>query len=182
MRTSALLAAALAVLALTGCQTGDPTIVPQPEPSSTPLFASEEEALAAAEEAFAAYLAVLDLISGEGGSAPERLTSVATPAVVEHETAGFLEMQASGEHTVGSRSFDSMTLQSTDPTSRDTTVVTYACQDFGNIDVLDSRGSSVLSGNRQLRYPLVISFDTRADDSLWVADVDDWTGEDFCVR
>ena len=52
MRVTAALAV---VLLLTGCSLASPEVAPTPTPSATPVFASEEEALAAAEEAYAAY-------------------------------------------------------------------------------------------------------------------------------
>lgn len=181
MRNSALLAVVVVALTLTGCQPTDPVVVPQPEPSSTPLFASEEEALAAAEEAFAAYLAVLDGISAGGGVAADRLSEVATEEVVVRESAGLKEMAEHGERTVGSRMVDSVSLQSFDATSVEATVTIYACQDFSALDVVDQSGASVLASGRQTRYPLVVTFSERGS-SLVVAGVDDWTGADFCVR
>ena len=54
-------AVALAVLLLSGCVPQQSTDTPTPEPSSTPVFATEEEALAAATAAYAAYQAGVDL-------------------------------------------------------------------------------------------------------------------------
>ncbi len=66
------------MLALTGCVDGDRLPTLPPTPTSTPIFASEEEALAAAEEAYAAYLEMSNLISSEGGVEPERIAPFVT--------------------------------------------------------------------------------------------------------
>ena len=91
MRTLAPVSALAIVISLMlgGCVPSAPAASPTPEPSSTPVFASEEEALAAAEEAYAAYLAVIDEIHADGGAGVERLEVVATPEVTNNEADGF---------------------------------------------------------------------------------------------
>ncbi|MDQ1582169.1 MAG: hypothetical protein QOF36_223, partial [Microbacteriaceae bacterium] len=58
--------AGLIVITLAGCAT---SASPMPTPSAvhSPLFASDEEALKAATDAYAAYLAMSDTIAQEGG-------------------------------------------------------------------------------------------------------------------
>ncbi len=58
---------ALAVLLLSGCLPPQTTVTPTPEATAAPVFASDEEALAAATAAYAAYLAMSDQIFAEGG-------------------------------------------------------------------------------------------------------------------
>ena len=112
MRTSALLAAAgLLVITLTGCQTDDPPIVPQPEPSTTPLFASEEEALAAAEEAYAGYLAASDAVLAGGGLDPERTYPFLTETMQEQQVKSLKLYLDSGWHTSGASIFDRFEVQ-----------------------------------------------------------------------
>ena len=181
MRKPALVLATLALLLLSGCQTDDPTVVPQPEPTTTPLFASDEEALAAAEEAYGAYQAVLDQITSDGGIESDRLLAVATQAVLDHEQKGFDETRSYGERTVGARKFDSMSVQSSDLLSEESTIVVYVCDDFSGLDLVDSTGVSVVAKERQTRYPLVVGFDaTGPGSSLLVSSTDDWTGGNFC--
>ena len=61
--------AALVVSLFSGCIPTEPLAdTPAPQPTSTPVFASEEEALAAAVEAYAGYLEMSDLIASEGGA------------------------------------------------------------------------------------------------------------------
>ncbi len=58
---------AVLLLVLTGCTPGDEVVVPDPEPTVEPMFATDEEALAAAEEAYGAYLAASDASLAGGG-------------------------------------------------------------------------------------------------------------------
>lgn len=183
MRISALLTAAFVVLTLAGCQTADPVVVPQPEPSTTPLFASEEEALAAAEEAFGAYLAVADQIFADGGAEPERLKAVATQSVYDQDLEGFKNYEIEGKRSTGGSTFDSLQLQSADLSGYAFTsvVVAYLCEDFSAVEVFDSGGSLVSDPSRQTRWPIVATFDAADDGELVVAEVEQWTGDDFCV-
>ena len=73
MRIGAHLGVGLLALVLAGCAPDVPAIQVPPTPTVTPLFASDEEALAAAEEAYAAYLAMSDEITSDGGERPERI-------------------------------------------------------------------------------------------------------------
>ena len=186
MRIAALILAAGLAFTLGGCVKDDGPIVPKPLPSSTPIFASDEEALAAAEEAYGNYLAVLDEIYHDGGSAPERLEAVATADVVEHEQEGFDDSIRLGQHTIGETRFDSVTLQASDMSggAQEHVISIYVCEDFAGVDVLSQDGTSVVSPGRQVRWPLTVVFDSTGvrEQPLVVSDIDDWTGQDFCAQ
>ena len=77
------------MLLLAGCGGGDPIPTLPPTPSATPIFASEEEALAAAEDAYAAYRGMSDQISAEGGANPERIAPFVTESRLADELRGF---------------------------------------------------------------------------------------------
>lgn len=173
--------AVVALLALTSCQPDPRPVIPDPVPSSELLFESEQEALAAAEEAYGAYLVLLDLIRAEGGVDENRLSEVATGEILERELTGLRDFQTRGHHTSGSLAFDSVELQQYDPVAEGGIGVLYfyACEDFSAVDVLDASGTSVLEPGRQLRWPLVVGFDF-VDSHLLVSSADDWTGANFC--
>ena len=94
-------AALAAVLLLSGCVPTSPTVTPGPLPSSTPIFATEDDALAAATAAYAAYVKISDQIFMEGGANPDRLKSVATgeqlKADVTRETNSLLRKLAGSQ-------------------------------------------------------------------------------------
>lgn len=181
----ALLIGAVVALTLVACVPEDEPVRPDPSPTAEPIFASDEEALAAAEEAFTAYLLILDTIYAEGGIDSERLLEVATEEVYLDEVPGFENYKAEGKRSTGETSFDTVTLQSADLTgfSVSDAVVIYACEDFSSTDVLNAEGTSIVSPDGRTRWPLTISFDINSESggSLIVSSVEDWTGEDFCV-
>jgi hypothetical protein len=186
MRTApALVLLGVVLLALTACvPDGDP-VIPDPLPTSTPIFASDEEALAAAEEAFAAYLEVVDAILADGGIDSDRLATVATEDVVTQDEEGFAETRDLQHRSTGATAFDSLTLQQFDGFAADGVgvVTVYVCEDFSGKDVLDAQGQSIVAPDRRTRWPLVVGFDSKSshEPELLVSSVEDWTGADFCV-
>lgn len=164
---SSLVGVALVGALLTGCIPSESPVTPSPEPSSTPVFASEEEALAAAEEAYAAYVKLADQIFIEGGIDPDRLASIATGAQLETEIEGFKEVSRLGQRSTGGTVFDGMTLQMLVPDRRslNAVVTTYVCEDISAVDVLDATGSSVVSPSRPNRVMYELTFDLKSSDS-----------------
>ncbi len=186
-RPAATLAAGLAlVLLLAGCVPPDPIITPEPGPGATPVFASDEEALAAATDAFANYLRVSDQILAEGGANPDRLLSVATKEWVNAQSTGFEEARTKKLHSVGKTTFDKVSLQQYDSTAADGVGIVrlYLCVDLTAVDVLDANGHSVVSETRPNRIPFEVTFDKSsgpANDQLLVANEEKWGGRDFCA-
>jgi hypothetical protein len=172
--------AALAItvaLAVTGCVATPGGTKPTPSPSATPLFQSDEEALAAAEEAYAAYLRVSDQILMDGGKKPERLLEVATEEVLANEESGYEKAKAMGLRSTGGSSFDQMRFQSVD----DRSLSVYLCKDVSRVDILDVNGQSVVPSNRPDRYPLAVEFQSvHGRPNIVVSNVSDWEGENFC--
>jgi hypothetical protein len=182
--TLAVITLALALaLALSGCVSADPAVTPQPQVSAKPLFASDAEALKAAEEAYAAYLKVSDQILADGGANPERILTVATKGWSEIQTVGFEDAKAKGWKSSGQTSFDGATLQANNSLAPrgQATVSIYLCVDVSAVSVADSFGMSVVSDIRPSRAPFEISFDSDDRESrLLVAREDPWSGDDIC--
>lgn len=133
-----------ASLLLSGCGSGDPEPTAGPSSSAEPVFASEEEALAAAEEAFAAYLAMADLISQEGFAEPERIKPFVTEEWLPAELKGFAESAQLKRRQEGGTDFHSTELQQV--IDDDTTVVIInTCLDFSQSRILDPQGPVDLS-------------------------------------
>ena len=185
MRTApALVVATLALLALAGCVPDDDPVIPGPLPSSTPIFASDEEALAAAEEALIAYYEVSDLIITEGGARPERLLEVATEAVLSNESTGYAQLIEKGWRGSGHTTVDTVSLQSFDPfaAAGSEVVTVYACVDISAFDLVDANGASVVGPGRVLRTGFEVGFesDQPSTQHLVLTRKDPWTGDDFC--
>jgi hypothetical protein len=184
MRTApALVVVGVALLALVGCVPDDDPVIPDPLPTSTPIFASDEEALAAAEEAYGAYLAVVDAIYADSALNSDALLEVATQEVLESEEPSILKAREAGHISTGTTMFDTMTLQFADLTggSSEAVVGAYVCEDFSETDVVGPDGQSVVASDRQTRWPIVVILDSGPRASLLVSDVEDWTGDDFCA-
>jgi len=186
MRTApALLVAALVVGTLAGCVPDDEPVRPAPSPTSSPIFESDEEALAAAVEAYGAYLAVSDSVLNDGGQAPERLLAVATEDLYQKAAEGFESFATKGWRGTGSTTFDSSVLQSyfSDAVPGEQIIAIYVCVDLSGVDVVDGDGASVVSPSRVNRSPYEVGFTAveAGDPSLLVSSDAPWDGDDFCV-
>lgn len=165
---------ALVVVALAGCVPGTPAITPPPETTVAPVFASDEEALAAAEEAYRQYITTVDAILADGGADPERLADLVSPELYARELDGFMSYKANGWRGVGSRTFI-LLFQSRD----DQRLVAYSCDDISATDVLDLSDSSVVVPGRQDRYAFEVTF--QLNDKLFVvAGKELWDGGGVC--
>lgn len=162
MRTRHLLTAiaSLSVVALlSGCTPAKPYDKTATSTSSpTPVFASEEEALAAAEEVYRSYLAMSDLIAQEGGVDPERIDPYVVGEFRESTLAGLTNFQSNGYRSVGNTLLDSFKIQVFDSQSSDETLIAYACQDISGVDVVDTQGVSVVKSGRINRLLLEVTF------------------------
>lgn len=187
MRTSFRLAAVTlvfaAALSASGCTPDPPTPKPPATATDAPLFASDEEALAAAEEAYAAYLAVSDQILMESGSDPERLLKVATKSVFEAQLEGYKMTASKGWTSTGGTTVDSVSLERYEPSAEESVVIVYACIDVSKVDVFDVTGTSVVSDARPDRTPVESTFDVSrdSDSRLLLSGEVPWSGENFCV-
>ncbi len=178
-----IIALAAIALLLTGCVQAAPVVTAAPTPHSTPLFSSDEAALKAAEDAYAAYLKVSDQILADGGANPERIEQVATHSVFEQQKAGFSNFVDRGYKSIGMTKFDKISLQEYRPRSPEGkgVISIYVCTDVSDVDVLDQSGRSVVSASRPDRTPFEVGFDWEVDKKvLIVSSKDAWSGTDFC--
>lgn len=163
------------VLGLTGCVQPDVTPSPSPPVSDAPLFASEEEALAAATEAYAEYLKVSDAVGREGWSDSDPLEEVAVDPALAEEQSSAETFNDLGYRLVGTSAFDSMRLQQMTPSSIDT----YLCLDLTDVAIVDALGNSVAPADRPDRFPIEIGFDLTGTEPR-VERSEPWSGADFC--
>lgn len=176
-RTPRLVAPALlAALVLTGCLPSGPAATPPPTPDAEPVFASDEEALAAAEEAYSKYLATVDTILADGGSSPERLKPLVAGEIYELELGGFETFVANGWRGTGSTGFE-MSLQQ----YSDLEVLAYACEDISATDVLDQEGRSVVPADRPVHYAFEVGFVVVAG-ALILETKEPWDGGGVCIQ
>lgn len=171
--------APLAVLAmLSGCVTSEPMPDPPPTPDVQPVFASDEEALAAAEEAYRAYSSAADAILADSGDGADRLEGLATRELIEEQSAGFALFRDKGWRAVGTTKLENFTLQQVVAGSP-TTVIIYVCSDVSDVDVVDAAGRSQVAPSRPARTAFEARL-THDGQKLLVAADDPWTGGGVC--
>jgi hypothetical protein len=181
-RAAALLLAAATLASLAACAPAepggaDPTSSPSAEATHAPIFASDEEALAAAVAAYQAYLALSDSITAGGGVSAGRIREVTSEAFGEVSENDFSAFHDAGLRTTGSTTVDSARLVEVDESINEVSI--YACQDVSDVRLFNSAGADVTPTDRDNRVPLVIS--TTVENSKLVVDGNQvWSGDDFC--
>ncbi|HEY0261136.1 MAG TPA: hypothetical protein VGC18_14930, partial [Lacisediminihabitans sp.] len=148
-----------------------------PGPSPTPIFATEADALAAATDAYAAYVRVSDQILMDGGADPDRLRAVADGEQLTANVEAFKEAAEKGYRSTGGTTFDSVLLQQVDQNSK-AAVVVYLCEDVSAVDVVDASNHSVVSPSRPDRvgYEATFSRSSKSAAGLVLIDKQPWPG------
>ena len=170
------------VAALVGC--ADATRIPPPEPSSAiePLFASDEEALEAATEAYEQFLAVSGQILREGGQGPERLKPLVSDAVYESEAEGFALLEENGWRAVGESVLIGSELQQHTPGPPGIAeVIAYVCVSVENNDIVDTAGLSQVATDRATEVSFEIVFTSMPSGSLTIDRKTTWADSAACL-
>ena len=168
------------LLAVSGCVGSEPLPTLPATPTATPIFASEEEALAAAADAYAEYGATSDLIASEGGEDPERIEPFVTPERLPVEMKGFEALRDSGLRIVGSTTFEVLDLQRVDSYGEDLEVVFYACLDLSASRAVDADGVDVTPANREDRLMLEVLMRTVGGELPLLLESDEQWPESSC--
>lgn len=150
---AALLSAALLV---GGCD-GTPGPV-----KSTPLFATEEEAFAAAEATYRAYVDLVNRRRDRSDSVPSP-TTLLTGEALEADLQAQKKLSDAGLKIVGDTAVDRFDGISSDATS----VSAFVCIDATDTRVRDKNGNDVTPTNRELRSTLRVRF-VLADDAFLI--------------
>jgi hypothetical protein len=182
LRPAAAAVVLVAALSATAC-TPPPEPPRTPAPSSTPLFASDEEALAAAEAAYAAYATVIDNVLQNGGRDTTPIRQVAEGAALRDAVADAGEFEANGYRTVGTTRIIAVRLQSNDTLAgpHDVAVRAYVCEDVSKVDLLDSSGKSLVSSERPNVTPFQAAFAPAKESSgLVVVEREIWGDSNVC--
>ena len=171
----------VALVTLAGCATTPAPAPTTATPTTAPVFASDEEALAAATEAYARFQEMSDQIDNDGGGMPERIAPFVSesyyPLAVE-QSDGFREARA---RSVGMTSFlvDSAQ-QLAYPSPEETSISLYVCDDVTEVDVIDEHGVSMVSDTRAAITPFEVGFVMNSEGTLVVDSRDVWKGTNFC--
>jgi hypothetical protein len=156
-------------LAASGCAATPVPVASPPAPfptpfsttSAAPVFASNDEALAAAIEAYAAYEDMATVVFAEGGNEPERMRSVTAGVYEENIVQAFTKAHADGLRSTGVTKFDGVRLQRVDEKTSGGVgvVVLYLCSDVSHLDILDVNNVSQVPADRVSRTALEVGFD-----------------------
>lgn len=174
------MAAVLVVAAGVGCapQTPEPIVLPSASASAsaapTAPFDTEDEALAAATEAYERYLRVSDEIGHAGWRDAQGYDEVAGGELLEEERSTAARLKERGYRTTGWSRFDSVSVHERGRTR----LTVILCLDVSATDVIDRQGNSVLNG-RQSRLPLLVEL-TRAAGAFLVTRSDVWPDDEYC--
>jgi hypothetical protein len=154
----------------------DATAAPTEAP---PVFASNDEALAAANSFYSSYQAMANTISREGGADPHRIKPFVTEDMLPGEIATYERLTARGVHLVGDIGFDSMSVQSASLQAG--SINLYMCLDVSHGEVVGADGISVAPPDRPTRYPLVLALVQNDENSQLLLEKSEiWSGSDFC--
>ena len=177
MRVKALILVPLVAVALTACAS-QVTPVPTSTEAVTekPLFATDEEALAAAQVAYANYLEISDQIARDGGANPERLEGLVTKEQLQIELQNISEYAVSGFHGEGETSFDSFHIADSDQQH----FSAYLCVDVTNSKLINSKGEDVTPATRVNRWPLLVNYNFDSSGKVLISGSETWTGTNFC--
>jgi hypothetical protein len=175
--------AGVMALALSGC-VGAPAPTPTPTASASaePIFASDEEALAAAEGAYDRYLKTSTAVTNDGGADAGRLDTVAIGPALDDERAAAVRFQEQGLRTVGVVGFRVHDLQSVSADdSLGSSITLYVCDNLRGLDILGADGNSLVIQGRVVDVPYVVTVEGSDPDSLKVSEKELWTRDNFCL-
>ncbi|MGV3731832.1 MAG: hypothetical protein ACO1N6_00345 [Microcella sp.] len=171
----------LLAAALTGCT--QPTRLPPPEPSASgePLFASDEEALAAATAAYKEYLAVSNAVTANPSVDMAELSPLTTSEYYREVSEAVSVLRRDGLRTVGSTRIQGVVLQQWAHTGEGAEVAIYVCLDVSGALLLDAEGQDVTPSDRSELVPLEVTLVSQAaSGGLLVARSDSWPQGDVC--
>jgi hypothetical protein len=182
-KAAGLLLVVTATLALAGCVQPSPPVIPTSEPSSTPVFATDAAALAAAKTAFTGYVTASDQIGNDGGANPQRITPWVTKDRVSLEIKQFDTFAKTGNHFVGSSTFTYFRLQQISQSPGGNVVLSvYACDDLTDSRLISPTGADITPSTRQNITPIQVEFENAkaGATTLLVEGSTIWSGKDFC--
>lgn len=175
------LVAAAALASLAGCSP-EPAVPPAPPTApAEPLFATDAEALAAAEAAFEEYLTVSDTVFAEQGENAERLEAVASGTALADDLERAEEFRRENVQIEGNSKVIQTTLQQHIPgPAGEAEVSTYICMDSYSIRVVDATGNEVGNVSRPATVTFEAHFSSLEGGELILSRSEIWTSGPQC--
>lgn len=175
----AVLSLVLVVAPLAAC-TESTRIPPAEPPSATePLFASDEEALEAATEAYEEYLLVLDGLLQSPKIVDSDFDGIATGEALEIARDSIQQFIDDGLAITAPRRIGKAELQQVIEGAESVEVVVYFCEDVSGITLIDREGRSLTTEDRpdHATFEVTVAF---TDSAALVADRSFWSNESSC--
>ncbi|MEW2011605.1 MULTISPECIES: hypothetical protein [Microbacterium] len=151
-RSAALLAASALAAALTACA---PASTPTPSPTPTG-FASEEEAFAAAEATYRAYVDALNQVDLSDPATFEPVYALLTESALDGSKKELTTLHAESLTKTGLTKIDRIERESADIATSSATLL--VCLNVSDVDVLDPSGTSVVPAGRNDFQLLSVDF------------------------
>ncbi|WP_286329085.1 hypothetical protein [Agromyces marinus] len=120
------------------------------EPTAEPIFASDEEALAAAVEAYEAYSAASNRVANAGGEGSGGIARLVSPEFDEVVQEEFAALRDSGLRMSGDAIHFAPVLDSHEERNRVATVTVTFCRDVSGTRLLRPDGSDATPADRDL--------------------------------
>jgi len=182
-RRRALVALPLVLLVASLAACTESTRIPPAEPPSAtqPLFASDEEALAAATAAYEEFLSVSGRILRDGGSKPERLKPFVSKDVYTSEAEGFATLASNGWRATGDSVLVETQLQqhqSGPPGVAE--VIAYVCVSVEGNDIVDRAGTSQVAADRSVELTFEIVYMSNDEGDLLLERKTLWSEGSSC--
>ena len=171
-------AAAFALAVVLGMTTG---CQPEPTPSpSGPAFATEEEAFAAAEETYRAYVDALNQVDLSDPATFEAVYAWTTGELNASDRKGLSNYYAEGVTVAGDSRIALVELDSWD--TQNASIVLAACIDVSDVQVMDKNGAPLVDPDRVDVQSLAISAvaDPSSATGLLVTSIGPREGDPVC--
>lgn len=178
---TALVAAGL--LAIGGCSAAPSQAIPKSEPTFTPVFKTDAEAMAAAEKDYAGYVATTVAVANSNNPNPNLISQWVTPSAVAPTVKSFYDVTKSGSYEHGNIAVTHFALEDLEQTPSGRVVLTaYVCVDVTQMRLYDQAGADVTPATRPNLTPIEIQFKNAHPGSrtLLVDRSVPWGGRDFC--
>lgn len=183
-RLAALLFAGATLVSLAACAPGtnEPTPSPSPVETDAPIFASDEEALAAAVAAYEAYRQTSSEITSVPSTDIEKIREVVKSPYADQLVREFEALRESQVTSVGESRAYGHRLAGRSETNGVAEVSAYVCRDTSQVRLVNASGEDVSPPDRSLTSAVLAQFESSAADpgTLIVAELERWNDSAFC--
>ncbi|MBP3978762.1 hypothetical protein [Microbacterium sp. BLY] len=148
---------------------------PSPSPTPSPAFTSEEDAFAAAEATFAAYIDALNRVDFSMPESFEDVFATLSGQASTSTRSAFSEFHANGVRASGVTTFTWVSGESVNLSNGE--VIARVCIDVSGVEVTSAAGSSIVAPDRPSRQPTIVTFAPTSSAASTISELE--SSEDF---